>query len=206
VPNATEDRLYGIKETIMKNLLAALALASAAFTTTAFADVGVSIRIGEPGFYGQLDIGGYDRPRFINARPVLVRQRYRYSAPLYLRVPAGHERNWSKHCARYDACYRPVYFVRDEWYRDVYSPRYRREQGRDWRRDNRDERRDERRDDRRDDRRDQRDDRRDDHRNDGRDDRGNDRGGNDHRDDRGRPGSDKGRDDKGRDDRGNRGH
>lgn len=173
----------------MKKLLAALAITSAAFTSTAFADVGVSIRIGEPGFYGQLDIGGYDRPRFINARPILVRQRYRNPAPLYLRVPPGHQRNWSKHCARYDACYRPVYFVRDEWYRDVYSPRYRREHGRDWRRD---DRRDERRDDRRDDRWGGRDD----HRNDGRDNRGDD-----HRDDHGR----KGPDDR-RDDRGKRGH
>ncbi len=151
----------------MKKLLAALALTSVACAAPAFADVGVSIRIGEPGFYGQLDIGNSDRPRIINSRPVLVTHRYRNLAPVYLRVPVGHQRNWSRYCGRYDACYRPVYFVRDEWYRDVYSPRYRRDHAR-----GRDDRPDHRRDDRRDDRRDQRDDpRRDDNRNDNRGDR-----------------------------------
>jgi hypothetical protein len=173
----------------MKKLLAALALTSAAFTTTAFADVGVSIRIGEPGFYGQLDIGGYDRPRFINSRPILIRERYRSAPPIYLRVPVGHQRNWIKHCGRYNACYRPVYFVRDEWYRDVYSPRYRREHSHDWRHDRRDDHRDHGRDDRRDDWRG--DDRRDDHRHDGRNDgRKGDRDdrGKDRRDDGGKRG------------------
>lgn len=173
----------------MHKLFAALALTSAALTAPAFADVGVSIRIGEPGFYGQLDIGNHERPRIINSRPVLVRQRYRNSSPLYLRVPAGHQRNWSKHCARYDACYRPVYFVRDEWYRDVYSPRYRRDHdhARDWRDDRRDDRGGQRGDGRHDDRRDHGNDRRDDRRDDPRDDR--DRSGpGEHRDDRGQRG------------------
>lgn len=146
----------------MKKLFAAIALASAALAAPAFADVGVSIRIGEPGFYGQLDIGGYGAPRLINTRPVTVVHRYRNPSPLYLRVPVGHQRNWSRYCGRYDACYRPVYFVRDEWYRDVYSPRYRRVHAHDWR----DERRDDRRDDRRDRRDDHRDGRHDDHRDD----------------------------------------
>lgn len=138
----------------MKKLLAALVLTSAAVAAPSFADVGVSIRVGEPGFYGQLDIGGYGAPRLINSRPVVVVQRYRNLSPVYLRVPPGHQRNWNKYCGRYDACYRPVYFVRDEWYRDVYAPRYRRVHTPDWRDDRRDNRRDERRDDRRDDHRD----------------------------------------------------
>jgi hypothetical protein len=149
------------KEKVMKKLLAALALTTVACATPALADVGVSIRIGEPGFYGQLDIGDYDRPRIINSRPLLISQRYRHSAPVYLRVPPGHQRNWSRFCGRYDACYRPVYFVRDEWYRDVYSPRYRHEHARNWRDDRRDDRHDGRRDDRRDDNRGNRDDWRD---------------------------------------------
>jgi hypothetical protein len=112
----------------MKKFLIALALGvAAAGVTPAFADVGISIRIGEPGFYGQLDIGGFDRPRIINSRPVVVTRGYRYAEPVYVRVPAGHQRNWRKYCGRYDACGRPVYFVRDEWYRDVYAPRYRRD-------------------------------------------------------------------------------
>ncbi len=46
----------------MKKLIAALALTTAAIAAPAFSAVGVSISIGEPGFYGQLDIGGY-QPR-----------------------------------------------------------------------------------------------------------------------------------------------
>ena len=47
------------------------------------------------------------------------------AAPIYLHVPPGHEKHWSKHCARYNACGRPVYFVRDDWYNNEYVPRYR---------------------------------------------------------------------------------
>lgn len=174
----------------MKKLLAALVLTSAAAAAPAFADVGVSIRVGEPGFYGQLDLGGYGAPRLINSRPVVVVHRYRNPSPLYLRVPPGHQRNWNKYCGRYDACYRPVYFVRDEWYRDVYAPRYRRVHEHDWRDDRRGNGRDERRDDRRDDRWG---DRNDDHR----DDRGDGRR-DDHRDDHNGKGPDGRRDDRDR--------
>jgi hypothetical protein len=45
--------------------------------------------------------------------------------PVYLRVPPGHRKHWSKFCGRYDACGRPVLFVRDEWYTNTYVPRYR---------------------------------------------------------------------------------
>lgn len=112
----------------MKKIFIALALgAAAAGATPAFADVGISIRIGEPGFYGWLDIGGFDRPRLISSRPVIVTRSHRHAEPVYVRVPPGHQRNWKKYCGRYDACGRPVYFVRDEWYREVYAPRYRRD-------------------------------------------------------------------------------
>jgi len=101
--------------------------------------------------------------------------RYRAYAPVYIRAPRDHYRNWGRYCGRYNACSRPVYFVRDEWYSNVYAPRYRqnyhlrdrRDDRRDYQQDRRDDRRDYH-DDRRDDRRDRRDDRRDD-RNDWRD-------------------------------------
>ena len=112
----------------MKRLLTAIVLATASFTAPAFAaDVGVSITIGEPGFYGQLDLGNYGRPAVLYARPiVIIRSRYGASQePLYLRVPPGHSRDWKRYCARYDACGRPVYFVRNDWYINEYSPRYR---------------------------------------------------------------------------------
>jgi hypothetical protein len=156
----------------MKRMLAAAALAALALPTQA-ADVGVSISIGQPGFYGQIDIGDFPRPVLIDPRPVVIERVTVRRDPIYLRVPPGHAKNWRRYCNRYDACGRPVYFVQDRWYQDVYAPRYRErhhakhwQDRRDDRRDWRDERRDDRhgrRDDRRDDRHDRRDDRRDDH-------------------------------------------
>jgi hypothetical protein len=67
--------------------------------------------------------------------------------PLYLRVPQGHAKDWGKHCGKYNACGRNVYFVRDEWYTNEYAPRYREQhRGRDY--DRGDDRRDDRDDDR----------------------------------------------------------
>jgi hypothetical protein len=124
---------------IMKKLIAAFVLASVAVAGPALADVGISIRVGEPGFYGQLDIGGY-QPRVVYSRPVIVERRSRHESPIYVRVPPGQERNWRRYCGRYDACARPVYFVRDDWYRNDYSPRYRQQHSRDRHDGRRDER------------------------------------------------------------------
>ena len=49
--------------------------------------------------------------------------------PIYLHVPPGHEKKWRKHCREYDACGRPVYFVQDNWYNDVYVPHYQKNGG-----------------------------------------------------------------------------
>jgi len=100
------------------------------------ADVGVSVSIGQPGFYGRIDIGNFPQPRVIYAEPVIVhrpRAGIPPQRPVYLHVPPGHAKHWDKHCARYDACAQPVYFVQEGWYNDVYAPRYREQQrgGRD---------------------------------------------------------------------------
>lgn len=113
---------------MIKKIVVSSALAIAALVPMASraADVGVSVTIGEPGFYGTIDIGNV-RPQVVYERPVLVE---RVSAPMpavYMRVPPGHQKNWARYCGRYNACGRPVYFVRDTWYRDVYAPQYRRE-------------------------------------------------------------------------------
>ncbi len=105
-------------------LVSGLMLASAVQAT----DVGVSISVGQPGFYGQIDIGQMPQPRLIYAQPVIIERASARPGPIYLRVPPGHEKNWRKHCKHYGACGQNVYFVRDDWYRDVYVPRY---QGRD---------------------------------------------------------------------------
>lgn len=115
----------------MKRILCAATVALAA--TSAFAaDVGVSVSIGQPGFYGTIDIGNYSRPQVIYAQPVVIQPvRIGYEQePIYLRVPPGHAKNWRKHCGSYNACGRPVYFVRDDWYNNTYVPQYRERHGR----------------------------------------------------------------------------
>lgn len=92
---------------------------------TAQTEAGVSVSVGEPGFYGRVDIGNYPPPRLIYEEPVIVRRVKTWYPPTYLRVPPGHAKQWYKYCDRYDACGRPVYFVQDDWYREVYVPRYR---------------------------------------------------------------------------------
>lgn len=108
--------------------LAAIAATLPMWATAA--DVGVSVSIGDPNFYGHIDIGNY-HPDLIYPQPVIIERVPVRRAPLYLRVPPGHEKHWEKNCHKYDACGRPVYFVRDNWYRDVYAPAYRREHGHD---------------------------------------------------------------------------
>lgn len=107
----------------MKPLILAAALLAAALP--ALAQTNVSIAVGQPGFYGRLDLGDFGRPNVVYAQPVVV-ERTRYVAePMYLRVPPGHMKHWDKHCRSYNACGHQVYFVRDDWYRDTYAPRYR---------------------------------------------------------------------------------
>lgn len=113
----------------MKTIIAAslLALASGAALAT---DVGVSITVGQPNFYGQINIGDFPRPSVVYAQPVLVERRSSYVVePIYLRVPPGHAKHWSKHCRAYNACGRNVYFVQDNWYLNEYAPQYRERHG-----------------------------------------------------------------------------
>jgi len=110
----------------MKRMLCVALLGALAQGAMA-ADVGVSISIGDPNFYGRIDIGNFPRPVLIYPQPMVIQQAP-YGVvrqPLYLRVPPGHAKHWRKYCARYRACGYPVYFVRDNWYREVYAPRYR---------------------------------------------------------------------------------
>ena len=87
----------------------------------------VSISIGQPGFYGRIDLGTLAPPPVVYAQPIIVQQVPVVVAPppVYLHVPPGHAKNWSKHCHRYQACSQRVYFVQERWYNDVYVPHYR---------------------------------------------------------------------------------
>jgi hypothetical protein len=147
----------------MKRILLSAALMASAASACAASNVGVSITIGQPGFYGSIDIGDAPRPVTVYERPIVIRPVPVgvVREPIYLRVPPGHERHWKRYCAQYRACDRPVYFVQDRWYREEFMPHYR-EQHRDHGAYRPDDRRDgphgapERREDRRDDRRDDR--------------------------------------------------
>ncbi|WP_337882868.1 hypothetical protein [Chromobacterium haemolyticum] len=108
----------------MKHLFVFAALGASAWLSAAPAQAGVSISVGEPGFYGQLNIGGFPAPELISPQPVIIQPVPVAIAPIYLRVPPGHAKHWGRYCGRYNACGRPVYFVRDEWYRQVYMPHY----------------------------------------------------------------------------------
>ena len=122
----------------MKTLMIAASLL--AFTASAMAaDVGVSIQIGQPGFYGRLDIGDFPPPQVIYPQPVIIERPSRYvpQPPIYLRVPPGHAKQWSKHCRAYNACGQPVYFVQETWYTHEYAPRYRASHGEHHDRDDR---------------------------------------------------------------------
>ena len=95
------------------------------------ADVNVSVSVGQPGFYGRIDIGAFPPPVLVYPEPVVVQPVPVgvVRAPLYLYVPPGHAKNWRKHCKKYDACGYPVYFVQDRWYNEVYVPVYREKHG-----------------------------------------------------------------------------
>jgi len=117
----------------MKHLLSALSAMAAIFAVPAIAaDVGVSVRVGQPGFYGRIDIGNFPPPQVIYPRPVVIQPVPVgvVRPPIYLHVPPGHAKHWSKHCHEYNACGQPVYFVQDHWYNNEYVPRYRESHGR----------------------------------------------------------------------------
>lgn len=114
----------------MKQFLIAVAVAAFAITTPAdAADVGVSVSIGQPNFYGRIDIGDFPQPQVVFAQPMIIERGPTIRAPVYLHVPPGHSKHWSKHCREYNACGERVFFVQDNWYNREYVPRYRERHG-----------------------------------------------------------------------------
>ena len=109
----------------MKRLVLATGLLLAAVPV--FASVGVSVSVNQPGLYGRVDIGDYPTPQLVYPQPVIIQPApvAVVQQPLYLHVPPGHARKWRKYCDRYEACGRPVLFVQDRWYNNVYVPAYR---------------------------------------------------------------------------------
>lgn len=137
----------------MRRILLTVALIAVTSPLLA-ADVAVSVSIGEPGFYGRIDIGDYPQPRVIYRQPIIVERVVVDRPPIYMRVPPGHAKNWRKHCREYNACGERVLFVQDTWYSHEYVPRYRERHSELRERDGRGERQGDVRDERRSDDRD----------------------------------------------------
>lgn len=117
-PDANRLKKETMKTTAKPLLMAGLValsalLGGAAQAATAHATVEGALA---PGVYGRIDIGNAPPPPLIYAQPVIIQRPpapvYVRQQPLYLHVPPGHAKKWSKHCSRYNACNRPVYFVR----------------------------------------------------------------------------------------------
>jgi hypothetical protein len=108
---------------MFKKILLLGFVASALVPAFAQTNVGVSIGINQPGVYGRVDIGNFPQPRIVYPQPIVIVQSpvAIQQQPIYLYVPPGHQKKWSKHCARYNACGQPVYFVREDWVRERYE-------------------------------------------------------------------------------------
>jgi hypothetical protein len=108
--------------------IAAVALAGAGIGRAG--DLGINVILSgnvAPGVYGQVQIGNASPPPVVYAQPMLIEQQAAPPPPVYLHVPPGHAKNWRKHCREYNACNRPVYFVRSA----EYEPDYARNHGHD---------------------------------------------------------------------------
>lgn len=101
--------------------VAATVLASAGVARAG--DLGINVILSgqvAPGVYGQVQLGNAPPPPVVYAQPMLIEPQAAPPPPVYLHVPPGHARNWRKHCHEYNACNRPVYFVRSA----EYEPRH----------------------------------------------------------------------------------
>jgi hypothetical protein len=107
----------------MNRLLFAAALAATTGAALAGDNQGTT-SIGQPDYYGLLDMINYQLPQLIYRNPLAIEQVPTYRQPVYLRVPPGHAKNWRKHCGEYHACGEQVLFVQDDWYNREYVPRY----------------------------------------------------------------------------------
>ncbi len=111
----------------MRKPLATLSLALLGLSPAIAAAADVDLRVilsGEvaPGVYGRVDIGTAPPPPVLHAKPVIIaRPPGPQPAPVYLHVPPGHAKHWSKHCKKYNACGVPVYFVKSEEYAPGYK-------------------------------------------------------------------------------------
>lgn len=111
----------------MKRLLLSTLLAASPLICAAQYGVGISLQVGDPNFYGPININDGPPPQVLYSDPVIAIPDGGYYPPLYLRVPVIYYRDWPRYChyySSYNACNRPVYFVQDDWYFNTYTTYY----------------------------------------------------------------------------------
>jgi len=109
----------------MKNLIRSASILTISLSVSLqAADVGLSINIGQPEFYGRIEIDGYPQPKVLYQQPRSIYRGYENRNPIYMRFPPGHIKDWRQHCKQYNACNERVYFVQDTWYNQEFPPRY----------------------------------------------------------------------------------
>ncbi len=111
----------------MRHLFSGLVLSAALFSAAQASGINIGVSISgeiQPGVYGRVEIGNNPPPILYPQPVIIVKQTSRrVPEPVYLHVPPGHAKNWRKYCGRYNACSRPVYFVKSA----EYAPDYRRD-------------------------------------------------------------------------------
>jgi hypothetical protein len=113
----------------MKHILIAAAVAAFTITPAVAGNAGVPVNIGQPDFYGRIDIVDFPQPQVIFVQPMIITRGPIKRPPIYMHVPPTHARHWSKHCSQYAACGESVFFVQDNWYDSEYVPRYQERHG-----------------------------------------------------------------------------
>src|SRR5262245_49130324 len=99
---------------------AALLFLCASSASAQYANVVIAGEV-KPGVYGRVEFGNAPPPVLVYPQPVVIVREPHPLQPVYLHVPPGHAKKWSKHCHKYNACNRPVYFVKSAEYDPDYG-------------------------------------------------------------------------------------
>lgn len=109
-----------IKNVLMSRLLFLLLLLLGLCSATAHAQ-----SMGQPGFYGRIEIGDYTQPPLLISNAVMGNPGVYTGSPVYMHVPPAQAHAWGRYCHVYGACDWMVYFVDNGWYDSVYVPGFR---------------------------------------------------------------------------------
>ena len=105
--------------TFLFSACAALAMAAA--------PAQAEVYLGDADYYGPIPADYGPRAELWNAAPIVAVgiAAAALGAAIYLNVPERHRHNWRNFCHLYNACYKPVHFVRNDWYNERFAPSYR---------------------------------------------------------------------------------